>query len=89
MSGRALGHTGGTLDKLEAIAGFRTGRRREAEAQVRRIGCVMLGQTQRSRPRTEALRAAGRNGTVESVPLIAASIMLKKLAEGLSGLVLD
>ena len=91
MSGRGLGHTGGTLDKLEAIPGFRTGLSlREAEAQVRRIGAVMLGQTEEIAPADRKLYALRDvTATVESIPLISASIMSKKLAEGLTGLVLD
>lgn len=91
MSGRGLGHTGGTLDKLEAIPGFRTSLSlAEARAQVEAIGCALLGQTGEIAPvdkRLYALRDA--TSTVESIPLIAASIMSKKLAEGLTGLVLD
>ena len=141
MSGRGLGHTGGTLDKLESIPGFRTGLTlAEAGAQVRRLGCAMLRQTAEMVPadgklyalrdvtatvesipcfRTglslaeagaqvrrlgcamlrqtaEMVPADGKlyalrdvTATVESIPLICASIMSKKLAEGLTGLVLD
>lgn len=91
MSGRGLGHTGGTLDKLEAIPGFRTSLTLdEARAQLDRVGCVMMGQTDEIAPadrRLYALREA--TATIESIPLIAASIMSKKLAEGLDALVLD
>jgi pyrimidine-nucleoside phosphorylase len=91
MSGRGLGHTGGTLDKLESIPGFRTALSlAEAEEQLARIGCAMLSQTQEIVPadrKMYALRDA--TATVEVIPLIAASIMSKKIAEDLSGLVLD
>ncbi|MGD9524330.1 MAG: thymidine phosphorylase [Gemmatimonadales bacterium] len=91
MSGRGLGHTGGTLDKLESIPGFRTALTlEEAARQLDAIGVVMLGQTEEIAPadrRLYALRDV--TGTVESIPLIAASIMSKKLAESLDGLVLD
>jgi pyrimidine-nucleoside phosphorylase len=91
MSGRGLGHTGGTLDKLESIPGFRTALTlAEAEGQIARIGCAMLSQTDEIVPadrKIYALRDA--TATVEVIPLIAASIMSKKLSEGLTGLVLD
>jgi pyrimidine-nucleoside phosphorylase len=91
MTGRSLGHTGGTLDKLESIPGFRTDLSlAEARQQIERIGCVLIGQTPEIAPadrKMYALRDA--TATVESIPLIAASIMSKKLAEGLTGLVLD
>ena len=91
MSGRSLGHTGGTLDKLESIPGFRTDLTLgEARAQIERIGCALIGQTPEIAPadrKMYALRDA--TATIESIPLIAASIMSKKLAEGLTGLVLD
>ncbi len=91
MSGRGLGHTGGTLDKLEAIPGFRTrldpG---EFTRQLDELGLVLAGQSETLVPadrRIYSLRDA--SGTVPSVPLISSSIMSKKLAEDLDGLVLD
>ncbi|HTI06708.1 MAG TPA: thymidine phosphorylase [Gemmatimonadales bacterium] len=91
MSGRGLGHTGGTLDKLEAIPGFRTNLSlAEAKAQVQKIGCALIGQTAEIAPADRKLYALRDvTATVESIPLISASIMSKKLAEGLNGLVLD
>jgi len=91
ISGRGLGHTGGTLDKLEAIPGFRTRLSlAEAKAQLERLGVVMLGQTPELVPADRKLYALRDvTGTVESIPLISASIMSKKLAEDLTGLVLD
>ena len=91
MSGRGLGHTGGTLDKLEAMEGFQTRMPlREFRRVLTEVGCAMIGQTPEIAPldgRLYALRDV--TGTVASVPLISASIMSKKLAEGLAGLVLD
>jgi pyrimidine-nucleoside phosphorylase len=91
MSGRGLGHTGGTLDKLESIPGLRTNLSLdEARAQIDALGCALFGQTGEIAPADRKLYALrDATATVESIPLISASIMSKKLAEGIQSLVLD
>ncbi len=91
ISGRGLGHTGGTLDKLEAIPGFRTDLSLDAyRAQVASIGCALIGQTRELAPADKKLYSLRDvTATVECQPLICASIMSKKLAEGIDALVLD
>jgi pyrimidine-nucleoside phosphorylase len=91
LSGRGLGHTGGTLDKLESIPGFRTDLSpQELERQVEQVGCAVAAQTKDLVPADGALYALrDATATVPSVPLIAASVMSKKLAVGTDLILLD
>jgi pyrimidine-nucleoside phosphorylase len=91
ISGRGLGHTGGTLDKLESIPGFRTDLTiSEYKRVIKEIGLVMIGQTSQLAPADKKMYALRDvTATVECIPLIAGSIMSKKLAEGIDALVLD
>lgn len=91
MSGRGLGHTGGTLDKLESIPGFRVGLdESELRTALKKVGVGMIGQSAKVAPADGKLYALRDvTGTVESIPLITSSILSKKLAEGIDGLVMD
>ncbi len=91
ISGRGLGHTGGTLDKLESIPGFRTDLSiAEYKKVISEVGVVMIGQTKEIAPADKKMYAMRDvTATVECIPLIAGSIMSKKLAEGIDALVLD
>src|ERR1700677_2488954 len=91
ISGRGLGHTGGTLDKLESIAGFNVNLSPgEFMRALRETGCVLAGQTAELVPADKKMYSLRDvTGTIESAPLICASIMSKKLAEGIDALVLD
>ncbi len=91
ISGRGLGHTGGTLDKLESIPGFRTDLSLDEYQNVlNKCGAVLIGQTEEIAPADKLIYSLRDvTATVESIPLITSSIMSKKLAEGIDGLVLD
>src|SRR6204780_434556 len=91
ISGRSLGHTGGTLDQLESIPGFRTDLTLDQfRAQLAELGLAFIGQSEEIAPADKRLyELRDATGTVESISLIASSIMSKKMAEGLDALVLD
>jgi len=91
ISGRGLGPTGGTLDKLESIPGFQVNMSRERMVSVvREVGCVIVGASDDFAPADKKLYALRDvTGTVSSIPLITASILSKKLSEGLDGLIMD
>ncbi len=91
ISGRGLGHTGGTLDKLESIPGFNTNLSlKKFESVLKKVGTALIGQTKEIAPADKLIYSLRDvTATVESIPLITASIMSKKLAEGIDGLVLD
>jgi pyrimidine-nucleoside phosphorylase len=91
MAGRGLGHTGGTLDKLESIPGFRIQlHENEFRKALLKVGAVIVGQTSELAPADRKLYALRDvTGTVESIPLLTSSILSKKLAEGIDGLVMD
>lgn len=91
IAGRALGHTGGTIDKLESIPGYRTNLSiKEWKNIIKSVGCSIISQTKEIAPGDKILYSLrDATGTIESIPLITASIMSKKLSEGIEGLVLD
>jgi len=91
ISGRGLGHTGGTLDKLDSIPGFRTDiNLEEFKSNLRKIGVCLIGQTEEIAPADKNIYALRDvSGTVENIPFITASILSKKLAEGAEGIVFD
>lgn len=91
FSGRSLGHTGGTIDKLESIPGFRTDiSMKQFETQIEKIGIVLAAQTMEFAPADKRLYALrNKTGTIDSIPLIAASVMSKKIAGGADTVILD
>lgn len=91
IAGRGLGHTGGTIDKIEAVKGFNTSLDlKEFEKLLKKKGMVLIGQTKEIAPADKKIYALRDvTATIESIPLITASIMSKKLAEGASGIVMD